>query len=163
MAIKNKLTKETKENYYGFDFKETYFKIENIKVDIERNKIDIHVRGYASPEARDIEKQWENRRQQIKEKREKIQILSSKRKELTSKKDEKEIEKLNKKIDKLHEEKDKLTEEENNSSRVIGIYKEIIKCSLDDLTIKSFTKDGLKTAAYNYLKENIDLFKGEDI
>ena len=162
MAIKNKLDKDMKENYYGFNFEETYFKIENIRIDIERNQVNIEVRGYASPEARQLEKDYDNIEKEIKD-------LKVERKELFNKNKEKEnkTEKTNttyeKKISGIDDKIEKLEKNREESSRVIGIYKEIFKCSLNDMNIKSFDKDGLKTAAYNYLKNNLDLFKGEDV
>jgi hypothetical protein len=55
MAIKQKLDKENEDNDYGYNFDDAYFKISNVKIDVERNQINIEIRGYASETARGIE------------------------------------------------------------------------------------------------------------
>lgn len=162
MAIKNKFDKDMKENYYGFNFDETYFKIENIRIDTERNQVNIEVRGYASSEARQLEKDYDNNLSELKNLKSHLRELRNKRTEKEDK-TQKIDTMYNKEIEKIEKDVEQLEKKKDSSSRVVGIYKEIFKCSLDDLNVESFNKDKLKTAAYNYLKENIDLFKGEDV
>jgi hypothetical protein len=52
MAIQFGLDKNHEDNDYGFNYDDAYFKIENIRIDIERNRANIELRGYASKTAR---------------------------------------------------------------------------------------------------------------
>jgi DNA relaxase NicK len=55
MALQQKLDKKHEDNDYGYNFDDAYFKIVNVKIDVERNQVNIEVRGYASKTARNIE------------------------------------------------------------------------------------------------------------
>lgn len=168
MAVKSVLKKEIKENYYGFDFEEIYFKISNLRIDVSRDEIKIDVRGYASPEAREMEKKRENLEKlvrkdllgNIKDLREKIK---KKRETLKNSENDTVLENLKKELEKIEKEREVKEKELDETSRIVGIYKESFICTISDLKIEDFSVNGIKTAAYNYLKENIELLKGEDV
>jgi hypothetical protein len=55
MAIQDKLNKTSENNDYGFNFDKAYYKIDNIRIDIARNQVNIELRGYANKDAREME------------------------------------------------------------------------------------------------------------
>lgn len=56
MAITNTLKKTDPLNDYGFEFKQAYFKIENLRIDTRQSSVRIELRGYANPGAREEQK-----------------------------------------------------------------------------------------------------------
>ena len=52
MAIKKIFKKDNENNFYGLDFKDCYFKIEQLQIDPIADNIRIAVRGYINQESR---------------------------------------------------------------------------------------------------------------
>ena len=59
MALQGSLSAKSEDNDYGIDFKGTYYKIDNVRIDVARSEVRIEVRGYASKAARELQKERE--------------------------------------------------------------------------------------------------------
>lgn len=147
MAIKQLLSGDT--NSYGINFSKAYFKIEDVSTDFDLGKIKIYVRAYASGAAREKQRVIESNRK-------KYQKLSMGG-------DDFDIEFEKSIYTDEGDYRNWLDEQQDlYIQNIVGIFKEKYEVDIDDLNIESFTKDGIMTAAYSYLK-TLDAFKkGED-
>lgn len=128
MAIQQLLT----DTYYGLDFEKGYLKIDELIIRLFDNKVRIDLRGYASVEAR-----------------KKVNDYVTAKEELLELRRDPESD------------DEKITELENKlSHRPIGIYRDKIELTYDDFLpfLKTFDKEGLLAAGYNYIK-TIDKYK----
>lgn len=86
---------------FAYIFPKAYLKLENVRVNLEKDQVRMEVRGYADEAAR---------------------------------------------------------EKDRKDKNIISIYKDVINCKLSDIKIKDFSKDGIKTVCYKYLK-TLEIFK----
>ncbi len=142
MALQMELKENNAFNSYGIKFEAAYFKIDNVRVDIDRDEVRIELRGYASAAARTLQVTREALRIEIKDK---IRQL----REGTLEEDV-TMEELNQQLSEA-------------SKTVIGVYKEIFKLPFSNLDLSQVDpqvplKDEVKRIVYNYLK-TLDYFE----
>ncbi|MHA1304777.1 MAG: hypothetical protein ACTSPI_13855 [Candidatus Heimdallarchaeaceae archaeon] len=140
MALKKSLKAE--ENEYYFNFDSAYFKIEDVRINFKKGYYIVHVRGYASKEARDKQKELEQRTKDIKNILMNDDLLEKSFAEQKEYKDEFGYR------DSLIKKQEKL------DKNIIGIYKKVFRIPLEEVNMQGNTMDDLITACYIWLKNN---------